>query len=172
MGDSLSNTPPVVSVGGFPRPNSRDLQQKRHAKGQDAEREQAAAEQDGVELHGVVSMARRMLRERVLARTRESLDLTASEFVPKFAENVDEEPVSAFLGRLIGAQNQIAALRVGQLTSTEIRVRLDRSLRDGISEAMEMLSSEPEDRLAGCEFVANVLAEYSRRIAELMAGDS
>ena len=117
-------------------------------------------------------MARRMLRERVLARTRESLDLTASEFVPKFAENVDEEPVSAFLGRLIGAQNQIAALRVRQLTSTEIRVRLDRSLRDGISEAMEMLSSEPEDRLAGCEFVANVLAEYSRRIAELTAGDS
>jgi len=143
------------------------LPQKRHATGQDDARDQASANQDGVELHSGPSMARRMLRERVLARTRESLGLTSHEFVPTFAENVDAEPVAAFLGRLIGAQNQLAALRVRQLAANEIRVRLDRSLRDGVAEVMEMLSSEHRDGAAGCEFVASVLAEYTRRLAEL-----
>ena len=143
---------------------------KNRADGEE-EVEQHAAGEDGVELHSGPAMARRLLRERVLARTRELLQLTHSEFVPSFAENVDEEPVPAFLGRLIGAQNQLAGLRVHQLSSSEIRVRLDRALRDGISEAMDMLAPGRKDGRVGCEFVANVLAEYGRRIAGLSLGD-
>ena len=111
MADSFSNASPVVRTGGFPRPNPNDLAKRHNQAPADAEAEPTAP-RDGVELHHGASLARRLLRERVLSRTRERLELTDGEFVPSFAENVDEEPVGAFLGRLIGAQNQLAALRV------------------------------------------------------------
>lgn len=167
MADSFSNASPVVRTGGFPRPNPNDLTKRQsHAPADQEADSEAPKARDGVELHHGASLARRLLRERVLSRTRERLELTDGEFVPSFAENVDEEPVGAFLGRLIGAQNQLAALRVRKVPPAEVRSRLDLALREGIAEAMDMLSRD-HDGTAGCEFVAEVLAEYGRRLAEL-----
>ncbi|MCK5940906.1 MAG: hypothetical protein KAI24_02955 [Planctomycetes bacterium] len=120
-------------------------------------------------LHQPEQIARRLLRERVLARTRELLELRDGEFVPTWAEAVDAEPVEAFLGRLLGAQNQLAALRVRALPQPELRRRLDEALRTGVAEVVEMLARDGDDAhgLAAVEVVSAVLAEYGRRLAEL-----
>lgn len=166
MSDSLSNAAPVGPIGGFPGRNPQDLP-KRHewAKAQDEAAHEA--EKDGVDLHSGAYLARRLLRERVLARTRDQLELTAGEFVPSFAEALDAEPIHAFLGRLLGGQNQLAALRVKSLTPAEIRRRLDTALREGVSEVMEMLAGDTVAGAVGCAVVADVLAEYGRRLADL-----
>lgn len=171
MGDSLSHAGPVASINQYPRPSGQDLTKRHSASQPEEDAESHAPEQDGVELHSGATLARQLLRERVLSRTRERLELMPGEFVPSFVENVEEEPVGVFLGRLIGAQNQLAALRVRQLSQGEIRSRLDSALRDGVAEAMEMVAPDPRDGAVGCEFVADVLADYGRRIAELALSD-
>lgn len=169
MGDSLSQAGSVPAIGQYP--NSQDLQKRHSASHSEQNAEPNAKAQDGVELHSGASLARQLLRERVLSRTRELLELTPGEFAPSFAENVEAEPVSTFLGRLIGSQNQLAALRVQQLSQSEMRSRLDMALRDGIAEAMDMLAPDSRDGTAGCEFVGDVLAEYGRCIASLALDD-
>jgi hypothetical protein len=166
MSDSLSNAAPVGPIGGFPSRSPQDMTRRQHQSGAQDEPLPESAK-DGVDLHSGADVARRLLRERVLARTRDLLDLTPGEFVPSFAEAVDAEPIHAFLGRLLGAQNQLAALRVRKLAPVAIRARLDRALRDGVSEVMEMLASDSAAGAVGCAVVADVLAEYGRRLAEL-----
>lgn len=168
MADSLSNAAPIGPLGGFPSraPPNKDA---RKGPGQAPEEEAPRPQlgRDGVDLHTGAFLARRLLRERVLFQTRARLELQAGEFVPSFAEAVEAEPMQAFLGRLLGAQNQLAALRVKVLTQTEIRSRLDSALREGIAEVMEMLAADPVDGAVGCAVVADVLVEYGRRLAEL-----
>jgi len=167
MSDPLSNAAPVGPVGGFPGRSRHDVPKQRAHGG---EQERAGhGPGDEVELHPPEAIARRLLRERVLHRTREQLELRDGEFVPSFAEAVDVEPVAAFLGRLLGAQNQLAALRVRELPQPEIRRRLDAALREGTAEVVEMLSRDGDDAhaLAAVEVVAEVLSEYGRRLAAL-----
>ena len=173
MADSLNNAAPIGSLGGYPSRPPPGMDARQHPGQAQQEEEHAPAKgprRDGVDLHGGASLARRLLRERVLFQTRERLDLKPGEFVPSFAEAVEAEPIQAFLGRLLGAQNQLAALRVKVLTQTEIRSRLDAALREGVAEVMEMLAIDPVDGAVGCAIVADVLTEYGRRLAELTGG--
>lgn len=167
MSDSLSNASPVGPVSGFPGRSRQDVP-KRQSESKEPERQRAGG--DEVAVHLPEAVARRLLRERVLHRTRELLGLRDGEFVPTFAEAVDAEPVSAFVGRLLGAQNQLAALRVHQLDQPELRRRLDEAMRDGTAEVVEMLSGAVDDQhaAAAVEAVSEVLAEYARRLAELV----
>lgn len=172
MADSLNNAAPIGPLGGFPSrtPRNMDARQNHgHVPDEDAPHDAPHKEpdRDGVDLHGGAFLARRLLRERVLFQTRKRLDLRAGEFVPSFAEAVDAEPMRVFLGRLLGAQNQLAALRVKVLTQTELRSRLDAALREGVAEVMEMLVADPVDGAVGCAMVADVLAEYGRRLADV-----
>lgn len=172
MADSLPKTPPVGSVpsyAGQPRrgaPRRGGAQAEGEGGGPLSDR---SKRRDGVDVHLPESIARRLLRERVLARTRVALGLRDGEFVPRFAEDVDAEPLAAFVGRLLGAQNQLAALRVAELSQPELRVRLDRAMRGGVAEVLEMLSRDVEDEhaVAAVAVVADALAEYGRRLAEL-----
>lgn len=172
MADSLPKTPPVGSVPSYAGQPRRGAQHRRGARA-DGEDDSPIAEQskrrDGVDVHLPEAIARRLLRERVLARTRVALGLRDGEFVPRFAEDVDAEPLTAFVGRLLGAQNQLAALRVAELSQSELRARLDRAMRDGVAEVVEMLSCDGEDEhaVAAVAVVADALAEYGRRLAEL-----
>ena len=127
MSDSLSNAAPVGPIGGFPSRTPQDMARRHHHSGAQDEPLHESAK-DGVDLHSGAEVARRLLRERVLARTRDLLELTPGEFVPSFAEAVDAEPMHAFLGRLLGAQNQLAALRVRTLAPVAMRAGLDRAL--------------------------------------------
>jgi len=51
----------------------------------------------------------------------------------------------------------------------ELRARLDRALREGVAEVVEMLSSDAADEhaVAAVALVAAALDEYGRRLAEL-----
>ena len=162
MPDPLSNAAPVGTVGGHgqPAPPTRSPENSAQAP----VREGLA---DGVVLHLPAAIVRRLLRERVLARTRARLGLKDGECVPSFAEEVDAESLDAFVGRLLGAQNQLAALRNGAMPKPELRRRLDEAMRDGTAEVIEMLTGDGSDlrALAAVEVVAEVLAEYARRLA-------
>jgi hypothetical protein len=166
VSDPLSNASPVGPVGGFPQRARQD--EVRH-KGEGAGRRAPHRPRDGVDLHAPEGVARRLIRERVIARTREGLELRPGEDVPRWAEAVDSEPVGAFLGRLLSAQNQLAALRVRELPQRELRRRLDEAMRAGVEEVVEMLTKDAADEraLAAVEVVAEVLAEYGRRLEAL-----
>ena len=165
--DPLSNASPVGPVSGFPGRGRQEPQ--RPWDGRVEDRHPRSKSRDGVVLHAPEAIARRLLRERVLFRTRANLGLREGEFVPSFAEDVDAEPLAAFVGRLLGAQNQLAALRVRELDKPELRHRLDEAMREGTAEVIEMLSRDPQDEhaIAAVEVVAEALAEYGRRLAEL-----
>ncbi|HEB52109.1 MAG TPA: hypothetical protein ENI87_02515 [bacterium] len=164
MADPLSNAAPVGPVGGFPQRNPRERPQ-RQPGGKAGSHAQPEPEGDEVSVHGAAQIARRLLRERVLAQTRRRLGLTPGEFVPAFAEQVDDEPIAAFLGRLIGAQNQLAALRHRELPQAELRRQLDAGLRDGIAEVLELLGADPVGGAAATDVVTQVLGDYGRRLA-------
>jgi len=166
MADSLSNAAPVGAVGGFPGRNRHDVpkRQDKGAGGGGAPKGPA----DAVRVHHPSEVARRLLRERVLARTRQHLELEVAEFVPSFSEAVEREPVGTFLGRLIGAQNQLAALRSQSWSGDEIRHALDVALREGVAEALELLADDEADHDgSGSTFVTDVLAEYAARLERL-----
>ena len=167
MADSLSNAAPVGAVGGFPGRNRNDVP-RRQEKGHDTRDAPAEDRADVVRVHHASEVARRLLRERVLARTREHLELEVAEFVPAFSEAVEREPVGTFLGRLIGAQNQLAALRAQSWSCDEVRHALDVALREGVAEVLELLAADEDDRDgAGSTFVTEVLAEYAARLERL-----
>ncbi|MGK0202575.1 MAG: hypothetical protein ACI9S9_001644 [Planctomycetota bacterium] len=168
MADSLNKASSVGATGGFPnRPPSHMDARQNPGQPHDEEAPRKEPARDGFDLHGGAFLARRLLRERVLFQTRERLELQSGEFVPSFAEAVDVEPIGAFLGRLLGAQNQLAALRVKVVAQTEMRALLDAALREGVAEVMEMLAADPVDGAVGCAVVADVLSEYGRRLADL-----
>lgn len=128
---------------------------------------------DQVDVHAAGQVARRLLRERVLAATRAQLELGDGEFVPNFAEALDREPVAAFVGRLLGAQNQLAALRAHAWSPAELRENLDLALRRGVTEVLDMLQQDMlqpdgDAGVDGTEFVAQVLGEYGRRLSALV----
>jgi hypothetical protein len=172
MADPLRKAAPIGSVGGYPSRASQDMA-RRHAHPQDGSEasQQEVVKSDEVALHTGDSIARRLLRERVVVQTRRQLGIGEGELVPSFAEAVDAEPIELFLGRLLSAQNQLAGLRVNVIPPDAIRKHLDIALRLSIAEVMDMLSTEAMGTPDGVQVVAEVLAEYGRRLADL-AGDS
>ncbi len=161
MADPLHGTPAVSGVGGFAQrtPERRPLTAIRRDAGH-------APQQDQVSVAAAATVARRVLRERVLTRTRTRLELTDEHPAQEFAEVIDLELPAAFLGRLLSAQNQIAALRAGQWPVPRIRAALDQALREGAQEAIELLAADPQ-HTEGVVVVAEVIAEYARRLAAL-----
>ncbi|MBL8755455.1 MAG: hypothetical protein JNK15_19300 [Planctomycetes bacterium] len=108
-----------------------------------------------------------MLRERVLASTRERLEL-AGEHVPVFAEAIETEPVGAFVGRLVSAQNQLGAKRLPAWGASRVRRALDEALHAGVAETLELLR-DGGDQGDGAAVVAEALAEYGRRLRDASA---
>lgn len=159
MADPLHGTPAVSAAGGFAQrtPERRPLAAVRRDAGH-------APQQDQVSVAAAATVARRVLRERVLARTRSRLELADDHGLPEFAEAIDSEPAAAFLGRVLSAQNQLAARRAGQWLAPRIRAALDQALREGAQEAIELLTADPQ-HTDGVVVVAEVIAEYARRLA-------
>jgi hypothetical protein len=85
--------------------------------------------------------------------------------VPVFAEVPEDETVGEFLGRLLSAQNQLAAHRAGQWDAGRLRRCVDAGLRGGADETCAMLA-DGRDELA-LAAAAAVLVEYGRRLQTL-----
>jgi hypothetical protein len=166
MSDPLRSTAPVAASGGFADRPKEPPRQRASAPPPPT----ANQPHDEVVLANAAARARRLLRERVLARTRARLGLGDGDAVHAFAEAVDSESVDDFLGRLLSAQNQLAALRARALGPTNVRAELDGALRDGAMEAVQMLVADVATGGAGVAVVAEVLEAYARRLAAMVGG--
>jgi hypothetical protein len=81
----LRGPEPIGGLGGYGnRPSPQQGAPGRHGT-----RDAAVAPTDRVSVHHGARTTLRLLRERVLARTRLALDLPAATVVPEFAEVVD-----------------------------------------------------------------------------------
>ncbi len=162
MADPLGSTTSVAATGGFA---SRFL-------GQSSERRSPANGKpepprgDRVEVVAPATLARGILRERVLARTRDVLGLAMGEHGPVFAEAIETESVDEFLGRLLSAQNQLAAVRVAAWGVQRTRGRLGEAFAGGAAETLDLLVLGGDDG-SGAAQVAEVLAAHARRLAAL-----
>ncbi|MCR9247127.1 MAG: hypothetical protein NXI31_19005 [bacterium] len=117
---------------------------------------------DEVRLHSGAVAALRLLRERVLADTRQRLGI-GEVAIPTFAELVAVESTGSFLSRLLSDQNQLAALAPPAL-GTAGRDALNAAFEAGCAESLELLAALPG---ADAAAVAAVAAEFARRLAEL-----
>jgi hypothetical protein len=163
MADSLHSTTPVPAAGGFAghRPDARG-RPPAPRDGQDRPATGAEHSTPRVDREAADVVARRLLRERVLARTRARLAVPSGA-VLDFAEDIAGETIEQFVGRLLSAQNLIAARRSGVDHAT-IRAGLDEAMREGCADAREMLATDdPADAALGV--VAAVLVEYGRLLA-------
>jgi hypothetical protein len=167
MADPLRNTAPVSASSGFPERQPTAARRDAPADA-DGGGEERAVGRDQIDLHAASVVARRLLRERVLSRTRVSLRLGDVPASHKFAEAVDGESAAAFLGRLLSAQNQLAARRAGNWPEPRLRKALDQALREGVDETLELLAQDARDTTRGIAAVAEVLSEYARRLAMLL----
>lgn len=157
---------PVAGLSGYP---GRPLPQPSASP-----REPAAAaaavepppEGDQVLLHPASSIVLQLLRERILARTRAALGLTGGAAVPEFAEVVATEPLPQFVGRLLSAQNQLAALRRPPLELARSRRMLAEALQLGAQETSELLAGA-EHAAEGQALVRAVLVEFGRRLVPI-----
>lgn len=166
MADPLRSTTPVSATSGF-APRSRG--QERSA------REPRAAEpgprrdaDDLVQVAAGALAGRLLLRERVLVHTRARLRLSEHATVPAFAEAIADESTATFLGRLLSAQNQLAAHRAHDLDGAALRAAVDAGLRSGAEEACDLLAGDGRDPVA-LAAAAEVLVEYGRRLDALPA---
>ncbi len=169
MADSLQSPTPVTGAGGFAGRAPGQWPDARGGSAPTAPEPERAA--DRVDVEASPAVARRVLRERVLARTRQQLELADSVHVPEFAEAIEAEPVAAFVGRLLSAQNQLAAHR-SAWGAARVRAALDTGLRQGAAEALDVLAGDVRDQAGAGAFavVADSLVEYGRRLAA-RAGD-
>ena len=162
MADPLQSTAPIPPAGGNP-PNRHP---GRGGKPSPRQERPAPRPGDRVSVHYGRLFGLQMLRERVLAHTRSQLELSDHLAVPVFAEVPEDETVGEFLGRLLSAQNQLAAHRAGQWDAVRLRRCVDAGLRGGAEETCAMLAEQGRDEQA-LAAAAEVLVEYGRRLKAL-----
>lgn len=165
---TVHSTSSVAGLSGFAGRAPNQPSQRSRAAGAAAPGGVAAdGAGDRAFVHPVAAIALRLLRERVLARTRRQLELDDSIAVPLFAELVEGEPVPEFLGRLLSAQNQLAGRRAGVWPGARIRQGLVLALHEGANETVELLTADGEHVVDAVAVVFEVLAEFGRRVAAL-----
>jgi hypothetical protein len=163
MSDGPVQSPgPVGALGGFAGRTPADTQRRSPSR-----EETPARAVDRVSIHGTAAIASRLLRERVLAGTRRLLELDEGAGGPEFAEVIEGEPIAMFLGRLLSAQNQLAARRLVEWDERRVRRLLDLALHAGAIETLDLLAADGRDDEAGVLIVTEVLSEYGRRLAAM-----
>lgn len=163
--DSVHSASPIPGLSGFGgRTPAPALRPKEHPQDQ-----APAPAADEVSLRHGRTLGLKLLRERVLAKTREQLGMTGHPNGVAFAEVVHGEPVGAFLGRLLSAQNQLGAARASQWSGARLRQALALAMQEGTTETLELLTAEDTPDEAAVTVVVEVLAEYGRRLDALVA---
>ena len=166
MADSLRSTTPIDPTGGFAgrRPRPQPDGPPDHPARREPEPARSA---DRVRREPAEHVARELLRERVLARTRRLLDLGDQTAPPSFAEVIHGETVDAYLGRLLSAPNQLVGRRGNTMDPRLLRRCLDVALREAADETRELLRNDEP----GLQFVTGVMAEYGRRLTSAAKTD-
>lgn len=120
---------------------------------------------DAVELHHGAGLALRLLRQRVLARTRVELELADGTAGLPWPES-GQPSIGAFLDRLLSEQNELAAHRARQWPAPRVRAALTSGFRIGADETIDLLCGPPVDEPATA-VIAAVLVEFGRRLGAL-----
>lgn len=162
--DSVHSASPIPGLTGF---GGRTPQAPFSAHKQPEQAPTPAAADEVSVRHGR-TLGLRLLRERVLAKTREQLGLAEQTHGVTFAEVMHGEPAAAFLGRLLSAQNQLAARRAGEWSGPRVRQVLADAMRAGAEETLELLTAEEAVDEAAVTVVVEVFAEFGRRLAVLI----
>ena len=158
----VRTTSSVPGFSGYPGRSSSQPQGQLHKRGTETPTAGAA---DRVEVTAGATIALQLLRQRVLARTRMLLELEQAVTVPNFAEVLDGEPVPAFLGRLLSAQNQLAACRTTAWPPERLRSCLADAMLLGADETIELLAADAHASSEAIDIVAEVVQQFSRRLA-------
>lgn len=167
------------------RPDERPEDEAKQGGGGGRERrgEGGGEGDDCALLHPAEQVTRQLLHERVLAHTRtefavdrDAAQRRAAFAVHEFAENVDGETLDSFVGRLIGAQNQLASAAAAQSSAGALdpatrRQRLDRAFFAGLAEAESLLGQvhgrqqQGEHVRAALALIARIAACYAEVLA-------
>ena len=78
----------------------------------------------------------------------------------------------AFLGRLLSAQNQLAACRAGAWSGERIRSALAEALEAGGQETIDLLAADGHVPSGAIAIVSEVLEHFGRRRAAVLASES
>ena len=154
--DAVRRTSSVPGLGGFAGKHPEQPPPPRHQD--DPEEPVECPAHDEVLVRSDAGAALQLLRERVLASTRQRL-ATGRVSVPVFAEVVENESIEDFLSRLLSDQNQLAAC-----ATSGTRRDLTAAFEDGLAEARELLLSVPGEGSGAVNLVA---VEFGRRLAAL-----
>ncbi|MCA8974145.1 MAG: hypothetical protein KDC98_05455 [Planctomycetes bacterium] len=158
--DGVRRTGSLPALGGFAsRPSEEQAPRRRAAQEDEGEPTQVRGS-DEVEVRSDAVAAMLLLRERVLAVTRQRLGL-GSVHVPAFAEIVEGESIEVFLSRLLSDQNQL----VGQASAPRGRQQeRTAAFEQGVAESRELLADLGDEARQIVDLVA---AEFARRLAAL-----
>ena len=163
--DSVRRTAALGSLSGYgTRPQDEPRPGARRGGQEDEPEAVPSPPADTVVVRPGSVAALRLLRERVLANTRDMLGV-GGVVVPVFAEVVGAETTAAFVSRLVSDQNQLAA-RGASAAPSAVRVVLNAAFDAGSAEAAELLAAVP-DSAAAQAAVEAARREFGRRIAEL-----
>ena len=127
---------------------------------------------DRVELSAAGVAVLAVLRARVLARTRELLDLPATHGHPDPAPDLLDLEPAQFLGHLLSEQNLLAAARAGVWPPDRIRTRVGQALTLGAADAIDVLEDVGRLDDAAWHAIESVLIEFRRKIAASLPPDA
>ncbi len=141
----------------------------RHAKEPAAEA-RPERRRDRVDLSPAAGAVLQVLRERVLARTRELLGLPPNPGGPGFAALAEDPTPALFLGRLLSEQNLLAAVRAHHWSADRIRAVLSQALTLGAADALDVLQDVDRLDAEAWSAVEAVLVEFRRKVSAALPG--
>jgi len=165
-GDSVQRTGSVPSLKGFAGHHHDESANRRRDGSSEPETPQRGGDEVDVRSDAVAGM--QLLRERVLAITRERLAL-GNVHVQSFAEVVEGESVGEFLSRLLSDQNQLVGQAVDTTVDGNLQRERDAAFEQGVREARELLAAIGGQAAVVVDAVA---AEFDRRLAALEGDDA
>ena len=114
----------------------------------------------------------RLLRQRILARTRRELDLP-NHAPPgiEFAGGGSSD-ATVFVGRLLSDQNLLAGSRRAAWEPARVALALENGMTDGLSETLEVLHEVGELDADAWQLVCGVLEEFERKVCAAERTDS
>ncbi|MCA8943756.1 MAG: hypothetical protein KDB80_14430 [Planctomycetes bacterium] len=119
---------------------------------------------DRVDLHAPTRIVLDLIRERILTRTREALDVDATRGSVRFVEDTDQT-VRAFVSRLVSEQNMIVSERRAAWPAEELETVVQRATEAGMTEAIEILDDLGRLDAAAYQLISEVLDELQRKIS-------
>ena len=129
----------------------------------DEERPAPRRRLDDVELTEPRRAALRLLRERILERTRLELELPRGAAVT-FAAPGAPDRADVFVGRLLSDQNLLAARRRDRWEAERVDAALETGMTEGLAETLELLHDLDELDAESWGLVNSVLDEFHRKV--------